>query len=172
MAATLTRWITRAADRFPCPPALRFFLFGTPEPLKKQFDSAQEAARQMPADKDPDKASVDYGEIDHSLSLWLAALERFQDLPIAALASRLGYEPRVLSDYFRFHQGKSYRLWLSEQKVVWAKRMLLDPRYDTVLDVALELGFQDDANLHRLFHAATGCTPGRWRATNGHPEMD
>ena len=172
MAASLTQWISRAADRFPCPPALRFFLFGTPEPLKELLDATQDALRNESGKAPQSGAPVDFEEIGRRLAVWTNAQERFVELPLEVLAGRLGYERRDLSDYFRFQLGTSYRAWRADQKVQWAKRMLLDPQYDTILDVALELGFRDDANLHRLFRNATGFTPGQWRSSDGHPEMD
>lgn len=45
-------------------------------------------------------------------------------------------------------------------------------RKDNALDVnqaAAALGFHDKSNFHRLFKQYTGCTPGQWKSTGGHP---
>ena len=45
-------------------------------------------------------------------------------------------------------------------------------RKDNALDVnqvAAALGFHAKSNFHRLFKQYTGCTPGEWKSTGGHP---
>ena len=65
---------------------------------------------------------------------------------------------------------KGVRSWKREMKIKKARAMLI--RKDNALDVnqvAAALGFHDKSNFHRLFKQYTGCTPGEWKSTGGHP---
>ena len=109
--------------------------------------------------------------IERKLTEWTDNPENDSKNPkLEELADALNIDKHALNIYFIKHAKKDFRIWKSEMKIKKARAMLI--RKDNALDVnqvAAALGFHDKSNFHRLFKQYTGCTPGEWKSTGGHP---
>ena len=111
--------------------------------------------------------------IERKLTEWTDNPENDSKNPrLEELADALNIDKHALNIYFIKHAKKDFRIWKSEMKIKKARAMLI--RKDNALDVnqvAAAMGFHDKSNFHRLFKQYTGCTPGEWKSTGGHPCM-
>jgi AraC family transcriptional regulator len=103
---------------------------------------------------------------------WLArVLDRLHDelarpLTLGQLAGELGIDPTRLSASFRRHLGRSVGEYRRALQVQFVQDRLRDRRRadEPLVEIALAAGFADQAHCTRVFKAATGLTPGRYRA--------
>lgn len=82
---------------------------------------------------------------------------------LAVLATEAGVTPEHLARSFRDAMGLPPRAWQLHLRLVEARRRLR--RGAPIVDVALDLGFSDQAHFHKLFRKVSGMTPGRYRRT-------
>jgi AraC-like DNA-binding protein len=82
------------------------------------------------------------------------------------LAGRLGITPEYLSRLFRKVMKKSYRQYITEMRISKAQELL---RYTdlSVMDIALEVGYQTHSFFTHKFHKITGIAPAKYRASHG-----
>ena len=81
-----------------------------------------------------------------------------EDLTIADLASEVGLNPTYMIQSFTAVRGISPHAYLISRKICRAKTMITGGMRS--LDVALELGFYDQAHFIRSFRRVLGITPG------------
>jgi AraC family transcriptional regulator len=104
---------------------------------------------------------------------WLArVLERLHDdlaepLTLKRLATDAGIHPARLSAIFRRHTGHTVGDYRRDLQVQFVRQRLREPRNadEPVAEIALAAGFADQAHCTRVFKAATGWTPARYRAS-------
>lgn len=84
-------------------------------------------------------------------------------ISLQALGEQFQRHPRHLIDAFRQAYGVPPHTWLLQRRVREAKRRLLDD--EPLTDVALGLGFYDQAHFTTTFRRFTGVTPGQFRLT-------
>jgi AraC-like DNA-binding protein len=77
-------------------------------------------------------------------------------------AEAIGVARSTLSHQFQAATGLSLPRWLSEIRLRNARAMLVETDL-TVLEIALECGFNDQAWFSRQFRAAMGLSPSEWR---------
>src|SRR5262245_9677176 len=100
---------------------------------------------------------------------WLVrAIEHVHDrfggaLTLHEIATDLGVHPARLSSPFRRHTGRGFGDHVRDLRVGFVKERLREVRMP-LADIALQAGFADQAHCTRVFKAATGWTPGRYRA--------
>ncbi|WP_280417586.1 helix-turn-helix domain-containing protein [Nocardia carnea] len=96
---------------------------------------------------------------------FLDALElQFRELHLAADYARLlGCSVRTLSRATQDATGKGTREVIDERRLLEARRLLGDARWDAQA-VAAHLGFSDPANFGRFFRGHTGLTPAAFAA--------
>lgn len=86
------------------------------------------------------------------------------DLPLATLARECDLSLAHFSKAFRRSVGVPPHKWLIQQRIVSAKRHLLDPCM-SLADIALACGFSSQSHFTRTFSAIVGTSPGVWRLT-------
>jgi len=71
-----------------------------------------------------------------------------------------------------FESGQTFAERVLELRLQRARRMLSDPRHDTmrVSDIALACGFNDISHFNKRFRARFGCSPTQCRADHGRPD--
>lgn len=111
------------------------------------------------------RATADAGRRDR-YRRFLDALElHFRELHQAADYARLlGCSVRTLSRATRDATGKGVRELIDERRLLEARRLLGDGRWDARA-VAAQLGFSDPANFGRFFRDRTGLTPAAFAAS-------
>ncbi len=80
------------------------------------------------------------------------------------LAARAGMAPRTFARRFRAETGTTPHDWLTNQRVLLARRLLEDTPL-TVEGVAERAGFGDAAVLRHHFTRRVGATPQAYRST-------
>lgn len=86
----------------------------------------------------------------------------FIRLGVAGIYRQCGRSPEHVSRTFRQHMGCTPTAWLNAARIRLARR-LLETSSLSVLEVALECGFESPSHFHRLFSAATKSTPLAYR---------
>lgn len=84
------------------------------------------------------------------------------DVDLASIAAELGRSGRTLQHGLA-QEGAVYRDILRQVRIERAEQQLTRTARP-IADIALEVGYTDQANFHRAFVAATGTTPGQRRA--------
>lgn len=83
-------------------------------------------------------------------------------LPLRDLAASAGVHPVHLAQSFRAHFGETVGAMQRRLRVEAASRELIESR-DSLLDVALSVGFYDQSHFTRWFKRSTGLSPGAYR---------
>ncbi len=94
-----------------------------------------------------------------SLFLWLES-HYTEPITLANAAKSLGYSTNYLSHRIKKLSGMSFPDILSNLRVEYSRDLLL--RGMTVLDAALESGFETERSFYRAFRKVTGMTPGEY----------
>lgn len=92
------------------------------------------------------------------------------DLNSSILASRLNIPKRLLIQYLREVEGKTFRIWLSDLRLEEAKKLILKhPEYSNET-IAETCGFSR-SHLQVKFKESTGLTTNDWREAHIQPEI-
>ena len=114
---------------------------------------------------------------ERSAPAWLRrAIECAHDefsssLRLHAVAADLGVAPTRLSSEFRRYTGRTFGDYIRDLRVGFVKQRLGEGEAP-LADIALQAGFADQAHCTRVFKAATGWTPGRYRVAMRARELD
>jgi AraC family transcriptional regulator len=89
---------------------------------------------------------------------------RFHEpLGLSSLASRVGVHPVHLAREFRRHYGCTVGQYVRRLRVDSASRMLVESE-SSLVAIALEVGFANQAHFCRIFKLLTGISPARYRS--------
>jgi AraC family transcriptional regulator len=89
------------------------------------------------------------------------------ELRLSTLASECGLSVSHFARSFKISFGAPVHRYLISQRLESAKDLLLHSN-KSLSDIALQVGFSDQAAFSRTFSALVGATPGRWRRENAH----
>jgi AraC-like DNA-binding protein len=89
------------------------------------------------------------------------------ELRLSKLADECGLSVSHFARSFKTSCGAPVHRYLISQRLESAKDLLLHSN-KSLSDIALQVGFSDQAAFSRTFSAAVGTTPGRWRRENAH----
>jgi AraC-like DNA-binding protein len=98
-------------------------------------------------------------ERDHLIEGVLSYLENnfYRPIKIEELAELANMSYRRFTDYFRRQTGKTVVQYLTEMRVEYAKKLMIET--GNILYAAFETGFGDLAHFYRVFKKITGQTP-------------
>ncbi len=68
-----------------------------------------------------------------------------------------------LSEYIKFTYGVSFRDWITELRINYAKQLMIQNPRLTILDISERTGFMSPSHFIRLFKESTGYTPTKWK---------
>jgi AraC family cel operon transcriptional repressor len=85
---------------------------------------------------------------------------------VPAVVRTCGRGPEHVSRSFRKYLGATPTAWINSARIRHACRLLETTRL-TILEIALECGFESPSRFHRLFRSATESTPLRFRNRSG-----
>lgn len=113
----------------------------------------------------PSLANVDIPGTLARLHQLLAGEKRYADdlLDLPSLAASLDLGTHQLSRLINEHLGKNYNRLIKEYRIEAAKDLLVRYPDETVLNVALQVGFNSLSSFHAAFKELEGTTPGGYR---------
>lgn len=175
MNAAVSTLLLRAVRNAGLPGIFNLFLFG----LRDVGTPAGEAGRRTSEDRTDAGTgrrcrcrSIDYDEIHLKVTDWAERRAAAgPDFTLGNIAGETGIPKRALSRYFEDWLKVDFRLWRNRIRIASAQKMLLADDMD-MGEMAMRLGFKDKSNFHRQFKALVGCTPGQWKNSGGHPELE
>jgi AraC-like DNA-binding protein len=83
-------------------------------------------------------------------------------LSLDMVADAFGVSPSFVSKLFKEKGGKNFNQYINEHRIEMAKPILLNLNH-TVLEVARQVGYENDVTFRRQFKQITGLTPGAYR---------
>ncbi|MDF2926713.1 MAG: hypothetical protein K0R57_5627 [Paenibacillaceae bacterium] len=89
------------------------------------------------------------------------------NLTLEACAKALNYHPDYLKRLFKLETGSSFSDYLSDYRLILAKRWLLESSM-TISEIAEKLDYNSTTNFIRYFRNKEGITPGKYREMNSH----
>lgn len=91
-------------------------------------------------------------------------LERMADkLSMSELVSELGTNERHLNEVFRHYADMTAFVWLREQRLSRARRLLAETGLD-IASIAEQLGYHSQSHFSNAFHERSGISPREYRA--------
>lgn len=106
--------------------------------------------------------------IQKNLAQWVADKKyREYNKSREEIAAEFDTTKELLQLYFMTNIGQDFRSWRTELRINDAKRMLLEDKGTSIQLVGELCGFSDRSNFHTQFTRLTGCSPKKWRETDG-----
>jgi AraC-like DNA-binding protein len=100
----------------------------------------------------------------------LMATERYyleSDLSLQSLADRVEISPHHLSQILNEKLEKSFYDYVNEQRVEYARQLLLREPRRAIVNIAFESGYNSKNSFYNAFKRHTGTTPSEYRRTGG-----
>ena len=120
---------------------------------------------------DRKQRDAEFRKINGSIKQWIADKKyREYDKTKEEIAIEIGTTKELLQLYFNKVIRQDFRNWRTELRINDAKKMLLEDRQASTNLIGEMCGFSDRSNFHTQFVKIVGCSPKRWRDTNGKPE--
>ena len=79
------------------------------------------------------------------------------------LSAALGTNRTYLSQYIKSVYGMTFRDWISDLRIEYAKRLMLQQPQLRVVDISESSGFLSLSHFTHTFTAKEGCSPSKWR---------
>lgn len=116
------------------------------------------------------KVEEEFKGLEASIRQWVADRKyREYDRSREDVAMELGTTKEILQQYFTLKVGQDFRSWRTALRVEDAKAMILKDKNLSVNYIGEICGFSDRSNFHRQFTKIVGCSPKKWRDTDGRP---
>lgn len=115
---------------------------------------------------------------DHRAQYYLDKLKRLMateqhflesDLSLQSLADRIKISPHHLSQILNEKLQKSFYDYINEQRVEYAKQLLLREPRQSIVDIAFQSGYNNKNSFYNAFKRHTGTTPSAYRRTSASP---
>jgi len=107
-------------------------------------------------------APADGGAVAFAGSLYFINNNFYRPIKIEELATLANLSYRRYTEQFKYSTGKTVTQYLSEVRIEYAKRIMLET--GDITYAAFESGFGDLAHFYRVFKKTTGSTPKRFIA--------
>lgn len=128
----------------------------------------REKALKEDTEYDREQMEKAFKTIQKNLAQWVADKKyREYDKSREEIAAELNTTKELLQLYFMTNIGQDFRSWRTELRINDAKRMLLEDKGTSIQLVGELCGFSDRSNFHTQFTRLTGCSPKKWRETDG-----
>jgi AraC-like DNA-binding protein len=115
----------------------------------------------------PDRVPAMRQQLDRLMRDQRLYLDR--DLSLAQLAAALSASPHQVSELLNVDLGCTFYDFINRYRVENVQCRLLAEPNASVLDLALEAGFNNKATFNKAFRRFAGCTPSAWRAARADP---
>lgn len=84
-------------------------------------------------------------------------------ITLSQAAKKLGVPARQLSNAINQHYGTSYSVYLNDQRIAEAQRLLANETTISITDIMLASGFNSKSNFNKEFLRVTGTSPSAYR---------
>ena len=91
-----------------------------------------------------------------------------QEISLSMLAKSYHYNEKYLGRLFKKQMGMAFHEYLNEKRLEHARKLLQDGQ-QTVIDIALQSGFNSVTYFNRMFKQRYGITPTAYRSKNNWP---
>lgn len=85
-------------------------------------------------------------------------------ITLSQAAKKLGVPARQLSNAINQHYGTSYSVYLNDQRIAEAQRLLTNEAKLTITEIMQASGFSSKSNFNKEFLRVTGTTPSAYRS--------
>jgi len=82
-------------------------------------------------------------------------------LSLTSLADKIDISPTYLSRFIKNQIGHNFSDYLNKKRIEASKPLLI--KNDTIIQVALQVGFDNDLTFRRAFKKYEGITPGQYK---------
>jgi AraC family transcriptional regulator len=82
---------------------------------------------------------------------------------LSDVARECGLSTSHFARSFKAAFGTSTHQWLIQHRIDHAKQLLMSQTSTSLIDIAIQSGFNDQAAFTHTFHQLVGVSPGRWR---------
>lgn len=109
--------------------------------------------------------NLDLEGLDYNLQSLLEEEGMFlkEDLSLQSVAERLGLSSHQLSQYLNEHKQMNFNAFINRYRVEAACKMLLEEKEKTVLNIALDVGFNSLSTFNEAFRKVMGVAPTLYR---------
>ncbi len=106
-------------------------------------------------------------DIENKLETWIESGTYVQPgISIKDLADSLNTNRTYLSAYIKSTYNLSFREWIANLRISYAKDLILQYPNITITDVSRKSGFMSLSNFMKTFKDSEGCSPAKWRNIN------
>lgn len=120
---------------------------------------------------DTNRIEKEFTSLEKRLGQWVQEKRyREYDNSREEVAEQLHTTKETLQLYFSMKIGKDFRTWRTELRIEDAKKMILSDQKLSINQIGEICGFSDRSNFHRQFTKIVGCSPKKWRETDGKAE--
>lgn len=120
--------------------------------------SSEEVAQEV------ENMPVYYEQLDERIASWIQKKNFVHhDLTVNDVAEELFTNRTYLFNYIKYHYNVSFREWINDLRLAYAKQLLLENSTYTIADVAQKTGYGSLSHFTKLFSEAENQTPARWR---------
>ena len=86
-------------------------------------------------------------------------------ISLKSISEQLNLSPGYISDCFKKHMGMTIMTYAKKIRIERAKVLLLTTN-DSILEIALTLGFHDQSHFYKIFKSFTNMSPSEYRNSN------
>lgn len=135
--------------------------------LLRKFSTEQKSAQkeQSAAYAKSPLGDAQRARIRRKLEAGVSQLYQNSDLTLAGLSESLNESPHYVSQVISQDLGSSFYELLNARRIEEAKRLLREAPTETVLTIAMRVGFNSKSAFHTAFRRFTGTTPTEFRQT-------
>lgn len=139
------------------------------EQVENAFEQDVPSEKEIHALTDTEKENdpefpASYTEIVENMECWIKECGYIQPgLTIKELSTILHTNRTYLSGYINITYSMTFREWITDLRLEYAKKMLMDHPETSVQKLAEASGFLSCSNFIKSFAKKEGCTPARWR---------
>lgn len=130
---------------------------------KKEENSANEV-------QTPQALFTSRPKVEELVSFWVnlsPAPYLGENLTLAKVSSQIGVSQRLLSDYLNNTLNLNFNAWINTLRIGEVKKILVNEKQASLLDVAVRTGFADQSAMSKVFKKITGESPTEFQVRNG-----
>lgn len=108
--------------------------------------------------------------IDDAVSCWTSRQDKpylKRGITVASVSAEMKISPRVLSDYLNNTLNLNFNAWINTLRIGEVKKILVNEKQASLLDVAVRTGFADQSAMSKVFKKITGESPTEFQVRNG-----